>query len=124
MPTQTPLQTLVVQEPVFRVIEVESETIIEEEVVFHTLEIGIPGKPGIPGEQGPPGPSADAAFQYTHVQNLASASWVIVHNLNGFPNVAIVDSAGTNVEGEIVYINNNEIVLNFSSAFSGTAYLS
>ena len=55
---------------------------------------------------------------------VASSTWTIAHNLNFYPNVTVVDSAGTIVEGEITYTNRNSLSLNFQSAFSGNAYLS
>jgi hypothetical protein len=62
------------------------------------------------------------AFHYT--QNIPSNTWTIVHNLNFYPNVTVVDSAGTNVEGEIHYTDSNNLTILFTSAFSGSAYLS
>jgi hypothetical protein len=49
--------------------------------------------------------------------------WVIAHNQNRFPPVVIVDSAGTHVWGEVVYLNTDVLEVRFGSAFSGTAYL-
>ena len=60
---------------------------------------------------------------YTHKQDSASATWVIVHNLGKYPSVAVVDSAGTAVVGEITYNNTNQVTVKFTSAFSGKAYL-
>jgi hypothetical protein len=37
--------------------------------------------------------------------------------------VMVVDSARTVVIGEVSYTNNTQIVVNFTSAFSGYAYL-
>jgi hypothetical protein len=62
------------------------------------------------------------AFAYT--QQTASNTWTINHNLNFNPNVTVVDSAGTNVEGEVRYVNSNQLTISFQSAFSGYAYLS
>jgi hypothetical protein len=64
------------------------------------------------------------AVSFAHNQQVSSASWTITHNLNFNPNVTVVDSAGTNVEGEVQYINLNQLRVVFSSAFSGYAYLS
>lgn len=64
---------------------------------------------------------ADKTFTFT--QSVASASWVVVHNLNKFPSVAVEDTGGNDIEGEIVYDDTNQLTLNFSAAFSGTAYL-
>ena len=81
---------------------------------------GVEGPQGIQGVQGEPsGPVA-----YTHTQYSSSASWTVSHNLGYNPNVTVSDSAGTIIEGEIAYPSSNTIVLNFSSAFAGTAYLS
>jgi hypothetical protein len=61
---------------------------------------------------------------YAHTQYSASNRWEITHNLNYKPNVTVVDSAGTNIEGSIEYPGPNSIVLLFSASFAGTAYLS
>lgn len=66
-------------------------------------------------------PEADKSFVYE--QQVPSSSWTITHNLNKFPAIIVLDSAGSIVIGEIVYINLNQIILNFSSGFSGKAYL-
>jgi hypothetical protein len=55
---------------------------------------------------------------------VAGTTWTITHDLNFYPNVTVVDSAGTIVEGEITYTNRNSLSLTFQSAFSGNAYLS
>ena len=62
------------------------------------------------------------AFHYT--QNIPSNTWTIVHNLNFYPNITVVDSGGSQIEGEVNYLDSNSLVLTFSSAFSGYAYLS
>ena len=59
---------------------------------------------------------------YVHVQTTSTAVWSIQHNLNKFPSVTVVDSGGSVVVGETVYIDNNNIQITFSSAFSGKAY--
>lgn len=61
---------------------------------------------------------------YAHTQGTSSATWTIAHNLDFYPNVTVVDSAGTIVEGEISYTNRNQVVLTFAASFSGKAYLS
>jgi hypothetical protein len=64
------------------------------------------------------------AVAFRHNQGISSNTWSIKHNLNFYPNVTVVDSAGTIVEGEISYTNPNSLVLHFQAAFSGNAYLS
>ena len=83
--------------------------------------------PGGTSSFGTPGIAAEVVIPdlaYAHTQGTASATWTIVHNLDFFPNVTVVDSGGTIVEGEIAYTNRNQVVLTFSAAFSGKAYLS
>jgi hypothetical protein len=61
---------------------------------------------------------------YVHDQLSSSAVWIVMHNLNKYPNVTILDSAGTLVIGEIEYISKNSLILRFAAEFSGKAYLS
>lgn len=68
-------------------------------------------------------PSTQADKHYTHVQGTAAAAWIIQHNLNTFPSVTVVDSAGSVVYGEVVYNNPNQVTVVFTAAFSGKAYL-
>lgn len=58
-----------------------------------------------------------------YIQEASSASWNISHNLDGFPSVTVVDSAGTVVVGEVTYNSTSSITVTFQSAFSGKAYL-
>jgi len=67
--------------------------------------------------------SANPHGTYTFTQVSASATWTITHNLNCYPAVSIVDSAGTLVFGEINYVSANVIIVTFSAAFGGQAYL-
>ena len=63
------------------------------------------------------------ATRYVHTQGTPATTWTINHNLNGYPSVMVVDSAKTVVFGEINYASTSQVVVNFSSAFSGYAYL-
>ena len=60
---------------------------------------------------------------YVHDQQVASASWVIVHNMGKKPSVSIVDTADDEVIGQVTYNSNNQLTLTFSSPVSGKAYL-
>lgn len=60
---------------------------------------------------------------YVHDQQVASASWVIVHNMGKKPAVSIVDTADDEVIGQVTYNSNNQLTLTFSSPVSGKAYL-
>jgi hypothetical protein len=61
--------------------------------------------------------------RYVHTQTSASTTWTITHTLGGRPSVTIVDSAGTVVVGEVGYNSDTTVVVSFTSAFSGFAYL-
>ena len=58
------------------------------------------------------------------INNVTYGTWHIQHNLGYNPNATCIDSAGTVIEGEISYPNENTIVLRFIGAVSGKAYLS
>ena len=62
----------------------------------------------------------DKTFVYD--QTVPSSEWTIKHNLEKFPAVNIVDSAGTEVIGAIDYIDINTVVITFTGAFSGRAF--
>lgn len=80
---------------------------------------GPAGSAGAAGPTGPPGGTNTYVFH----QMSASASWVITHNLGQFPSVTVVDSAGTEVEGTVTFLDNNNIRIDFSAGFAGVAYL-
>jgi hypothetical protein len=84
---------------------------------------GPQGSAGPTGAQGPAGEPGRSHATYVFQQQVASNSWVVTHNLDCFPPVQVVDSAGNEVIGDIDYISNNQLVLRFTSAFSGVAYL-
>lgn len=74
------------------------------------------------GRQGPSGPPGlDAHFTFT--QNAPATTWAVTHNLGKYPAVAVVDSAGTAVLGQITYLDPASLRLDFTAPFSGTAYL-
>lgn len=68
-------------------------------------------------------PTSLSDKHFTHLQKSASRTWVIQHNLNTFPSVTVVDSAGNVVCGEVHYNNANQVTIEFTAAFSGKAYL-
>jgi hypothetical protein len=110
------------------VVNLELET---DEIVIEIPQEGLQGVPGpasvVPGPVGPPGPQGtpgSAPQAYVYEQAVPSATWVVTHNLGYRPNATVVDSAGTTVEGQITYDSSTQITLNFTSSFSGFAYLS
>ena len=67
--------------------------------------------------------SAFLGATFTYVQTAASAFWIIQHNLGRYPAVSVVDSAGDEVEGSVIYVDSNQVTVAFSAPFSGNAYL-
>lgn len=70
-------------------------------------------------EVGPPSVGRSVTFP----QMTPTATWVIEHNLGGYPSITITDSAGDVVVGQVRYPDNNTAVVNFAAPFSGTAFL-
>lgn len=60
---------------------------------------------------------------YIHDQMVSSEVWIITHNLNKYPSITVINSAGSVSFGEIDYVSLNEISITFSAGFSGKAYL-
>lgn len=99
-----------------QIIENTSNVIVNEEEIDIII--------GETGPQGPVGQVDPASLGYAHTQNTPSTTWTISHGLGFIPNITVIDSGGTVVEGSYNYPNANTVVLTFSSAFSGKAYLS
>jgi len=76
-----------------------------------------------PGPQGPAGAFTPSDIAYTHTQSVSSATWTINHNLGFNPVAVVLDSAGTQCEGAITYPSVNQMVITFTGAFTGTAYV-
>lgn len=68
---------------------------------------------------------ADASgdMAYTHNQISLSREWFVYHNLGKHPSVTVVDSASSVVVGDIEYLNTEELIIRFTSEFSGRAFL-
>ena len=66
-------------------------------------------------------PETIPTLKYT--QNESREEWIISHNLNRFPSIIIVDSAGSKVEGDINYVDANNLKITFGAAFAGTIYV-
>ena len=60
---------------------------------------------------------------YVHSQGLANSIWTINHKLGKLPSVTVLDTAGTEVIGNVMMVDDNNIIIVFNSSFSGTATL-
>jgi hypothetical protein len=98
-----------------------TETVIVQLVEPTTLVVTPQESTIVISSPGPQGPAA--AIFYTHIQAVSSAVWIINHNLNGEPTAVVLDSAGTQCEGTFSYPSKNQMVITFTGAFTGTAYV-
>ena len=64
---------------------------------------------------------SDKHFVFT--QATPSTSWSVNHGLDKFPSVTVVDSAGTQVQGQVDYTDTNNLTISFENQFSGKAYI-
>ena len=65
--------------------------------------------------------SPDKTFEFT--QGQPATTWNIQHDLNKFPSVSVINNNNVVINGEVTYIDKNNVQLNFSAGFSGKAYL-
>jgi hypothetical protein len=127
------LQTIV---PEQEVINVETED--DESIIVEMTASGPKGSDGKSleftwrGSELGVRQTGDTTFQYVdlsqsasyvHDQIMAAKVWQIRHNLGRYPQITIVDTAGSVVEGDKHYDDINNITLTFSAEFSGKAFL-
>lgn len=75
---------------------------------------------GPQGEQGPQGEPGSSTADKNFVHNFTVSSVVPVnHNLNKYPAVSVIDSAGDEVIGEVYYMNTTQLIVRFVNPFSG-----
>jgi hypothetical protein len=59
---------------------------------------------------------------YAYPQDSPADVWAITHNMNKYPSVSVVDSAGSTVVGDVFYDSLNKVTITFSAPFSGKAF--
>ena len=67
--------------------------------------------------------SSQGAPTFIFNQAVPATTWDVTHNLGKFPSITVIDTGDTVVTGEYNYTNNNNVILTFSAAFAGKAYL-
>ena len=60
---------------------------------------------------------------FVFIKSTPDSVWDITHDLDKYPSVTVVDSAGSVVIGDITYTSKSALTVTFSAAFSGKAYL-
>lgn len=63
----------------------------------------------------------DKNFVFT--QGVSATTWNVVHNLNKRPSAVIVDSAGTEVKGQIQHISDNQFNVILNAPTTGKVYV-
>jgi hypothetical protein len=109
--------------------------VIRGEVTLDVVgEVGPRGIQGIQGEQGvqgiqgeigpvgPEGPAGTSSGFYRHNQPVAATQWNFVHDLNYPPSITVVDSAGTQFFGDVTYVDDFTIQIDFAFPFAGYAF--
>lgn len=69
------------------------------------------------------GGDTGADKNYVHTQGSPTSIWNVVHGLNKYPSVSVVDTGGSVVDPDIHYIDANNVQLTFGSPTSGKAYV-
>ena len=67
--------------------------------------------------------SSQGAPTFIFTQGVPATTWNIQHNLGKFPSVSVINNNNVVINGEVIYIDNNNVQLNFSAGFTGKAYL-
>ena len=64
-----------------------------------------------------------AEISRVYTQALPATVWFVTHNLGRFPSVTVVTTSGDEADGDVRYVDANNLTITFFSAFAGTAYL-
>ena len=67
--------------------------------------------------------SGDYTSSFKFTQSVAEKIWMIEHNLDKYPSVTTVDDDSQIIIGEVTYMNSNSLLVKFTHAVSGQAYL-
>lgn len=89
--------------------------------------VGVPGPagpPGIQGVKGDKGDQGDPGSHYVHVQDVASATWVIDHNLGRYPSgITCITSAHEEIVGAYDFPSISRVIVYFANANGGECHL-
>ena len=86
--------------------------------------IGLQGIQGPKGDAGTNGTNGVDGGHFTFEQQSNATVWNITHNLGYRPAVTVQDYGKITLEGDLSHTDANSLVLTFSQAVSGYAYLS
>jgi len=83
---------------------------------------GVIGPIGDTGPVGPEGPAGLSSGFFRYSQAAPSLRWTFTHNLKYLPAVTVVDSAGTELFGDVTYLDDQNIQIDFAYPVAGFAY--
>ncbi len=87
------------------------------------VEIATPGPTGPAGPEGPPGPPGPPAPSYEMHFPIPALEWRLIHTLNAFPQVQVVDLAGEVVGATVQIPDKETVIVTFAVPMAGTARL-
>lgn len=58
-----------------------------------------------------------------HMQTSPQTTWTIIHNMDKYPSVTVVDSGNSVIIGDVSYLSVNVLEVSFGFGFAGKAYL-
>lgn len=67
--------------------------------------------------------ASGVAIPYQFNQNSPAATWPVPHGLGRIPQVVIVDTGGNRILADLVYPDNNSLVITHGAPLAGSAYL-
>ena len=65
----------------------------------------------------------DEGTSYLHTQSTASATWTIAHNLGFKPSVELFNAGSQEIDGDVVHISQNVVMVYFTQSITGFARL-
>lgn len=95
------------------VIELADSLEVDSTAVTEVVEVGPAGARGVPGGS------------HVHTQGVPSAVWTITHGLGFEPaGLLVSDTSGAFIDGEVTFVSTTQLVVAFSAAFAGQAFVS
>ena len=98
------------------VVQPEQTSVTVNRPLVRIVEVLLKGPKGDPG-------TGTGDLQYSADLTPVSASFLVQHNLGKNPSVSVVDTAGSQIDCLVTYIDANTLQIDSNAAFSGTAYL-
>lgn len=104
------------------IVREDNRDITASNVVHRDISVSR-GPRGLTGPIGPQGPQGEPPPTFIYEQAVAADEWVVTHNLSKYPSVTVVDSANSVVIGDVFFVSNSQVILEFDAPFAGKAFL-